>query len=107
MSDNGALKDIHRTGTHVPEKDFSPPAKEAKADASDDGKGSMAKAESLPTENNHPDSTPAGGKTAKPVVGARTPAREAHGFGHPASAKQGPLRCSGHSGAHQIGKRRK
>jgi hypothetical protein len=29
-----------------------------------------------------------------------------HGFGHPASARDGHLRCSGHSGAHQIGKKK-
>ena len=29
--------------------------------------------------------------------------RPAHGFGHPVSLKQGPLRMSGHKGAHKIG----
>ena len=31
----------------------------------------------------------------------------AHGFGHGGGQRQGHLRTSGHSGAHQIGKRRK
>lgn len=29
-----------------------------------------------------------------------------HGFGHGEGQKQGNLRCSGHSGAHQIGKKK-
>lgn len=32
--------------------------------------------------------------------------KTSHGFGHPASARDGHLRNSGHSGAHQIGKRK-
>ena len=32
--------------------------------------------------------------------------KSAHGFGHPASAKDGHLRNSGHSGAHRIGKKK-
>lgn len=32
--------------------------------------------------------------------------KTASGFGHPPSARQGHLRCSGHSGAHQIGKKK-
>lgn len=33
-------------------------------------------------------------------------ASNAHGFGHPAHTRSGPLRMSGHSGAHRIGKKR-
>lgn len=32
--------------------------------------------------------------------------KASHGFGHPASAKQGHLRNSGNSGAHRVGKRK-
>lgn len=35
-----------------------------------------------------------------------TRAAKAHGFGHTASQKQGPLRMSGVKGAHRIGARR-
>jgi|ERR1700722_1017332 len=31
--------------------------------------------------------------------------KASHGFGHPASARDGHLRCSGHSGAHRLGKK--
>lgn len=43
----------------------------------------------------------------KKGVGAfsNTP-KSSHGYGHPASARQGNLRCSGHSGAHQLGKKK-
>jgi hypothetical protein len=33
------------------------------------------------------------------------PSAPAHGFGHNASQRRGPLRMSGHSGAHRVGKR--
>lgn len=33
-------------------------------------------------------------------------AANAHGFGHPANLRSGPLRMSGHSGAHRIGKKK-
>lgn len=29
-----------------------------------------------------------------------------HGYGHPAGSRDGHLRCSGHSGAHRIGKKK-
>lgn len=32
--------------------------------------------------------------------------KASHGFGHPASTRQGHLRTSGHSGAHQLGKKK-
>jgi hypothetical protein len=36
---------------------------------------------------------------------AQPPAPGAHGFGHPVSQRTGPLRHSGHKGAHRVGKR--
>ena len=38
-------------------------------------------------------------------VGASVPASGAHGFGHAAHMRSGPLRNSGHPGAHRVGKR--
>jgi hypothetical protein len=35
----------------------------------------------------------------------KPPAPGAHGFGHPAHTRSGPLRNSGHRGAHRVGKR--
>lgn len=34
------------------------------------------------------------------------PAKASHGWGHGDSQKQGKLRCSGHGGAHQIGRKK-
>jgi hypothetical protein len=36
---------------------------------------------------------------------AQPPAPGAHGFGHPAHVRSGPLRNSGHKSAHRVGKR--
>lgn len=157
-----ATADVHKSGTHVPEKDFSSTKKEAAA-AGTGGtkKGSLTVANSLPAPTatdtpvapkkawegssedwsadynaskrrgisvaDHEDSardriSDAAGErrmtaddSSKPQTApgykqgvsafSNTP-KAAHGFGHPASAKQGHLRCSGHGGAHQIGKKK-
>ena len=36
----------------------------------------------------------------------RPPSQQAHGYGHPATARSGHLRNSGHAGAHRIGGKR-
>ncbi len=38
-------------------------------------------------------------------LGSRIPATNAHGFGHAAHVRSGPLRSSGVKGAHRVGKR--
>lgn len=65
-----------QAGVPVAEKDFSPAFKEKLANG-----------------------TP--GKLPLPSTG-----KQAHGYGHPSSAQSGKLRNSGHSGAHQLGKRK-
>lgn len=50
---------------------------------------------------------PAPPPTYKPGTPASAnPPKAAHGFGHPPSARDGHLRCSGHGGAHRIGKKK-
>lgn len=158
-----AIATVHKTGTHVPEKDFSSKKKEAAA-AGTGGtkKGSLTTAKALPTEQansapeapvkkswegssedwssdykaakqrgisvaDHEDSArdrlsdaagerrmaaddsdkPQTAPGYKQGVSAFSNApKTAHGFGHPPSARQGHLRCSGSSGAHQLGKRK-
>ena len=47
------------------------------------------------------------GPKHRPGIGAFSNApKAAHGFGHPPSARDGHLRNSGHSGAHQIGRKK-
>src|SRR5580704_6022858 len=48
----------------------------------------------------HHPTPPSKGHAFKPPA-----ATGAHGFGHPANRRSGPLRNSGHSGAHRVGKR--
>jgi hypothetical protein len=48
----------------------------------------------------HHPSFPAKGHQFKPPA-----ATGAHGFGHPAHQRSGPLRNSGHKSAHRVGKR--
>lgn len=153
-----ALK-VAQSGTPVPAKDFSPKAKEAKADEPS-AKGSMTKANNLPMptatvtpvsnepkkyegsyEDMRQDSTAARRKgistsdyegsaadrladaagerrmktedssvsttSHRPGTSASANApKAAHGFGHPASARDGHLRHSGHGGAHRIGRKK-
>lgn len=87
--DKAALKTA-QSGTPVAESDFSPKAKEELAAGGDPDKGSMATTNKLPM--------PAG--NSAPV------GKVAHGFGHPAHAKDGHLRNSGHGSAHRIGKKK-
>lgn len=51
------------------------------------------------------------GSTGKSLGKAHTfdkpSSKEACGFGHPAHLRSGPLRMSGHSGAHRVGSRKK
>lgn len=75
--DKAALKDA-QAGIPVAEKDFSPKAREALASGTPG---------------------PLGPKEPPPK-------REAHNYGHPAHARDGKLRTSGHSGAHRIGKKK-
>lgn len=162
-----AIKDVHKSGTHVPEKDFSSSkkvaaaasggkkgsltaGKPAKADSttvkgvmahdvsykepqgyegsmkdwSDDHRQAKAKGMSSEQWEDSPRdrlADKAGEKTmreddkAKPkdapgykagVSAFSNSPKTAHGFGHSGSQKQGHLRTSGNSGAHQIGKRK-
>jgi hypothetical protein len=164
-----AFKDVAKSGTHVPAKDFSSKKKEvAAAGTGKPEKGSLAVAKSLPTETGK--STPEAGGSKDLAAPKKTwdgspedwssdykqsrrkgisvdqwedsPSdrlsdnagerklradesdkvqhvpeykqgisafanrpKEAHGFGHPSSARDGHLRNSGHSGAHRIGKK--
>ncbi len=177
MAKSGASKaiaDVHKSGTHVPEKDFSSKKKQTAADSGGAKKGSLAKAKSLPTEkaNSAPvasDPKPHQTKTywegssedwSSDYAGAKRKGqtvqqyedsardrledaagerrmkaddslkeddsrevqhapdykqgvsafsnrpKSSSGFGHPPSACHGALRCSGHSGAHQVGKKK-
>lgn len=66
-------------------------AGERRMKADEDKSESYAK----PAPSGHTQGTPAFKNSPK----------AAHGFGHPTSARDGHLRCSGHSGAHRIGKK--
>lgn len=144
-----ALKDIHKSGTHVPEKDFSSSKKVAAAasggkkgslitaepykepegyegsmkDWSDDRRQAQAKgmssdrwedsagdriADKAGEKNLKAADKPKEASDYKPGVAAFSNSpKSSHGFGHGDGQKQGHLRTSGHSGAHQIGKKRK
>lgn len=71
---------VAQGGVHVPEKDFS-------------------SKEQIDTAAGTP-------QFQKPPTAANTGSKQPHGFGHPSSARDGKLRCSGHSGAHRIGKKK-
>lgn len=55
-----------------------------------------SKASEMKSEAPHMPGTPA----------SKNQPKVSHGYGHPASARSGKLRMSGHSGAHRIGKRK-
>jgi hypothetical protein len=160
-----AIADVHKTGTHVPEKDFSSSKKiAAAAGTGGSTKGSMTSTKKLGSEkatstpvssepvdarkydgssedwssdyhvakrrgisvSDHEDSARdrvadvAGqrrfdadeSKNIQHVSGYKkgvsafsNKPKTSSGFGHPPSACDGHLRCSGHSSAHRIGKR--
>ncbi len=71
--------------------------------AAQEGKKVPDKLFSPPEKINAAAGTPQFGKPPPP---ATTGKKESHGYGHPVTARAGKLRCSGHSGAHRIGKRK-
>lgn len=77
---------VAQTGTDVPERDFSSKATQAKA------------------AGPQTDTAPWPGKG--PSTPPTSSGRMSHGYGHPAPARDGCLRTSGHSGAHRIGKKK-
>ncbi len=71
--------------------------------AAQEGKKVPEKAFNTKEKINAAAGTPQFGKPPPPATTGR---KEAHGYGHPVTARSGNLRCSGHSGAHRIGKRK-
>ena len=74
---------------------------EASADKPDEGKPEVSGS----TEHGGKPAEFGGGNKPHVVGDSNIGKRDAHGFGHTGAQKAGPLRLSGHKGAHRIGKK--